>query len=149
MIAGGDIGGIIRLARQDRSWRQADLGRAAGYSASTISRLENSRRAGVDVAKLRTVAALLTIPPEVIGALVSVPTPGSATVSGTTGILAQEDPVHRRTFMATGLAIPAGLLSALDDTLALTPAPARRPPPPSPRGWPARSGSTTPATIRA
>ncbi|MFE2937356.1 MULTISPECIES: multiprotein-bridging factor 1 family protein [unclassified Streptomyces] len=35
-------GGLIRLGRQRRQWRQADLGTRIGCSASTVSRLEQS-----------------------------------------------------------------------------------------------------------
>ncbi|TXS34265.1 multiprotein-bridging factor 1 family protein [Streptomyces sp. gb1(2016)] len=35
-----DLGGLIRLGRGQLGWRQADLGRRIGCSASTVSRLE-------------------------------------------------------------------------------------------------------------
>ncbi len=75
LIAARDVGGTVRLARQARGWRQADLGRAAGYSASTISRLETNRRASIDVGMLRRVAHAAGIPGEVLGVLLGLSTP--------------------------------------------------------------------------
>lgn len=48
-------------------WRQTDLGKAAGYSASTIFPLETNRRASIDVGMLRRVAHAVGIPKEVLG----------------------------------------------------------------------------------
>ncbi|MGH3568556.1 MAG: helix-turn-helix domain-containing protein [Pseudonocardia sp.] len=122
LIVARDVGGAVRLARQTRGWRQADLGREAGYSASTISRLETSRRASIDVGMLRRVAHTVGIPGDVVGALLGLPVP--ATVAATTGRHAEEDdPMRRRElFAAAGLAVPLRLLAALDDALALMPA---------------------------
>jgi transcriptional regulator with XRE-family HTH domain len=127
LVAAHDVGGAIRLARQTRGWRQTDLGKAAGYSASTISRLETNRRASVDVGTLRRVAHAAGIPGDLLGALLGLPTPTPATVTATLGHRAEEDdPMRRRELLATaGLAIPMRLLSRLDDALALLPAPAR------------------------
>jgi transcriptional regulator with XRE-family HTH domain len=69
LIAARDVGGAARLARQARGWRQADLGKDTGYSASTISRLETGRRGSRDVDMLRRVTRAAGIPPEVLGAL--------------------------------------------------------------------------------
>jgi transcriptional regulator with XRE-family HTH domain len=125
LVAAHDVGGAVRLARQTRGWRQTDLGKAAGYSASTISRLETNRRASVDVSTLRRVAHAAGIPGDLLGALLGLPTP--ATVTATVGHRAEEDdPMRRRELLATaGLAAPMRLLSSLDDALALLPAPAR------------------------
>ncbi|MGH3811526.1 MAG: helix-turn-helix domain-containing protein, partial [Pseudonocardiaceae bacterium] len=125
LIATRDVGGVVRLARQTRGWRQADLGQAAGYSASTISRLETNHRASVDVEMLRRVAHAAGIPGDVLGALLGFPAP--ATVAATIGRRAEEDdPMRRRELLAAaGLAVPSRLLTTLDDALALLPAPAR------------------------
>jgi transcriptional regulator with XRE-family HTH domain len=127
LIAARDVGGVVRLARQTRGWRQADLGKAAGYSASTISRLETGRRTSIDVEMLRRVAHAAGIPGDVLGALLGLPAPAPATVAATTGRRAEEDgPMHRRELLtAGGLAIPLRLLTRLDDALALLPTPAR------------------------
>ena len=53
ILANRDVGAAIRLARQHRCWRQADLAAAADYSVSTISRLETSRRAPADLDQIR------------------------------------------------------------------------------------------------
>ncbi|MGH3889352.1 MAG: helix-turn-helix domain-containing protein [Pseudonocardiaceae bacterium] len=49
LIADRDVGGAVRPARRVDGWRQSDLGNAAGYSASMISRLETGRRGSSDV----------------------------------------------------------------------------------------------------
>jgi transcriptional regulator with XRE-family HTH domain len=107
LIAAKDIGATFRLARQARRWRQADVGRAAGYSASTISRLETGRRAGADLDVLRRVAHVVGIPPGVLGALTGLTPAVPATVAKTTGPQAEEDdPVRRRQLLAN-LAVTA------------------------------------------
>lgn len=127
LIAARDIGGVVRLMRQARGWRQADLGKAAGYSASTISRLETNRRAAVDVEMLRRVAHAAGIPSRVLGALLGLPFPTPVTVTATTGRRVEEDdPMRRRELLtAGGLAVPLRLLTKLDDALVLLPTPTR------------------------
>src|SRR6266851_187803 len=124
LIKARDIGGAIRLARQARGWRQADLGKASGYSASTISRLETGRRASADVGMLRQVTRAAGIPPDLLGALLGLPPSIPATVAGTIGQRAgEDDSMRRRTLLsAAGLTVPLTLLTGLDDALALLPA---------------------------
>lgn len=124
LVATGDIGGAIRLAREARGWRQADLGRLAGYSASTISRLEHSKRARCEVGLIRHLASVAGIPDGVLSALLGL---GGTTVSGIISRQAEEDdPVRRRRFLSLpSLAVPLRLMTRLDDALALLPAPAR------------------------
>ncbi|WP_440099727.1 helix-turn-helix domain-containing protein [Streptosporangium sp. H16] len=118
LIAAHDVGGVIRFARQLRSWKQADLGKASGYSASTISRLETGRRAGIDLQVLRRVAHAAGVPSHILSALIN-----PVTVAETMGQPAKEDLMRRRTLLsAAGLAVPAHLLSRLDDALAVPPA---------------------------
>uniref|UniRef100_UPI003F79A144 helix-turn-helix domain-containing protein n=1 Tax=Streptosporangium sp. OZ121 TaxID=3444183 RepID=UPI003F79A144 len=118
LITTHDVGGVIRFARQLRSWKQADLGKASGYSASTISRLETGRRAGIDLQVLRRVAHAAGVPGHILSALIN-----PVTVAETIGQPAKEDLMRRRTLLsAAGLAIPAHLLSRLDDALAIPPA---------------------------
>ncbi|WP_411574273.1 helix-turn-helix domain-containing protein [Streptomyces fradiae] len=62
-----DPGGLIRLGRVWRGWRQADLGRRLGCSASTVSRLEKSGRVG-DLRLLQRAASEVGVPPDVLGA---------------------------------------------------------------------------------
>ena len=81
LLEAGDVGGVIRLARQARGWRQEDLATAAGYSRSTISRLETGSRAGTDVAMIRAVAAKAGVPPAILGDVLRIPGPPLATVA--------------------------------------------------------------------
>ena len=73
LIEAGDVGGLIRLARQARGWRQEDLATSSGYSRSTISRLETGSRAGTDVAMIRAVAGKADVPAAVLGAVLGLP----------------------------------------------------------------------------
>jgi transcriptional regulator with XRE-family HTH domain len=119
LIAARDIGGIIRFARQARGWRQADLGAATGYSASTISRLEKGRGTAADFSKLQRVTEKVGIPPGILGELLGVLPPGTATLATAVRKPAEEDdPVRRRSLLVAGLSVPLGLLTALDDSLA-------------------------------
>jgi transcriptional regulator with XRE-family HTH domain len=126
LVAARDVGGMVRLARQARGWRQADLGAAAGYSASVISRLETGRRVPTDLDMVRRVTRAAGIPADLLGALLGIPPPAPATLAGTVGRRAEEDdPMRRRELLASaGLTVPLRLLTALDDALALLPAPA-------------------------
>ncbi|PZT68299.1 hypothetical protein DN402_08675 [Streptomyces sp. SW4] len=54
-------GGLILLGRRHRRWRHADLGDPIGCSASTVSRLEASRRV-TDMELLRAAAAAVGVP---------------------------------------------------------------------------------------
>jgi transcriptional regulator with XRE-family HTH domain len=123
LLKARDLGGMIRFARQTLGWRQDDLASAAGYSRSTISRLETGRRAGIDLDMIRQVAQAAKIPARVLGVLVGLPAPATDTVTHTVAGVEEDDPMRRRQLMATGLAIPLGLLTGLDDALALLPAP--------------------------
>jgi transcriptional regulator with XRE-family HTH domain len=114
----------IRLARHARGWRQADLGHAAGYSASTIFRLETGQRAWTDLHMLRRIADVVGIPSQVLGALVGIGPPAPARLAAPAGPQAEEDdPMRRRTLIAAGLAVPLQALTRLDDALAVLPSP--------------------------
>lgn len=58
---------MLRLARIQRGWTQAELGQRFGCSGSTISRFETGERRLADVAVLRRLAAILGLPPEGFG----------------------------------------------------------------------------------
>lgn len=58
-----DPGGLIRLGRALLGWRQADLGRRLGCSASTVSRLEKSGRVSDLRLLQRPVVSLPSHPP--------------------------------------------------------------------------------------
>lgn len=126
LINARDVGGLLRAARQARGWRQADLGHASGYSASTISRLETRRRAPSDLPTLRRVADAVAIPADVLGAALGLSSTSSTTVAAAAlQPRFREDPVKRRTFLAAaGLAVPAPALASLEEALAPRPVPA-------------------------
>jgi transcriptional regulator with XRE-family HTH domain len=63
---GRTVGKTIRLARLASHQSQGQLGARLGYSASAISRIESGKRT-LDVATLRSIAAVLHIPPEHLG----------------------------------------------------------------------------------
>ncbi|MFJ2651195.1 helix-turn-helix domain-containing protein [Streptomyces sp. NPDC087420] len=121
-----DAGGLVRVGREVRGWRQADLGARIGCSASTVSRLETRAR-HADLTLLRHAAGEVGVPPHVLVASLglgasSLPPP--TTVAPDRPRCAQEDPMRRRTLLAAaGLTAPTTLLSCLDDALAATPDP--------------------------
>ncbi|MEU3662822.1 helix-turn-helix transcriptional regulator [Streptomyces sp. NPDC032940] len=131
-----DPGGLIRLGRRHRGWRQADLGSRIGCSASTVSRLEGSKHIA-DVRLLRAAASAVGLPSALLAAACGFVTAGVPTRTRVTADVprdAEEDPMRRRTLLAAaGTAVPASLLLAVDDALADTPAP---------------SGSTVPTDAR-
>ena len=57
-----EVGAAIRFARQGRGWRLADLAVRTGYSVSTLSRLETSRRRPTDLEQVRRIAGAVGIP---------------------------------------------------------------------------------------
>nr|WP_169514743.1 helix-turn-helix transcriptional regulator [Actinomadura atramentaria] len=129
-IRSGEFGTVVRLAREHRALRQADVAARAGMSRSTLSRVETGRHQGVDVARLRVVADAIGMPPGVVAALLGVAGRPAATVvardphpNGPAGP-AEEDPLRRRTFLtAAGAVVPIASLARVDDALALTPDP--------------------------
>ena len=118
-----DVGAAIRFARENRGWRLADLATRTGYSISTLSRLETSRRRPADLEQVRRVADAVGIPLDVLGELLGVSPRAGDTVNGTGGFAAEEDDVRRRRLLAAGLAVPAVLLTGMDDALAMMPEP--------------------------
>ena len=124
LLMSRDVGPAIRLARQSRGWRQADLAAACGYSVSTISRLETGRRPPADLDLVRRVAGAAGIPPRILGVLVGLLPPPPATVVTIATPTAEEDPDMRRRDLlaAAGLAAPARMLGRLDEALAVLPA---------------------------
>jgi transcriptional regulator with XRE-family HTH domain len=124
LIAARDIGGVVKFARQARRWRQADLGAATGYSASTISRLEKGHGTQADFGKLRRVAREVGVPSDVFGELLGILPARTDTLARTSRKPGEEDDlVRRRSLLVAGLTVPLGLLTALDDSLACPPVP--------------------------
>src|ERR1019366_2091962 len=120
LLMSRDVGPAIRLARQSRGWRQADLAAACGYSVSTISRLETGRRPPADLDLVRRVAGAAGIPPRILGVLVGLLPPPPATVVTIATPTAEEDPDMRRRDLlaAAGLAAPARMLAAAPTSVA-------------------------------
>jgi transcriptional regulator with XRE-family HTH domain len=58
-MEGGRIGSSIRALRHRRGWRQVDLGRRAGCSASAVSRLERGRATSLSLEAIQRVLAAL------------------------------------------------------------------------------------------
>jgi transcriptional regulator with XRE-family HTH domain len=107
LLRARDLGGMIRFARQARGWRQDDLATAAGYSRSTISRMETGARAGTDVQMIRHVAAAAGIPSSLLSELLGIASTPAATLgtSIATPTDGWDDPVRRRQLLASlGLA---------------------------------------------
>ncbi|MFD4577517.1 multiprotein-bridging factor 1 family protein [Streptomyces sp. NPDC058417] len=130
LIADGDVGSLVRWARQQRGWRQTDLGKETGYSASAVSRLETAHRPATDLDMLKRFADALVIPAGVLAALLGVTPPRTTTVaSAQRPDASEEDPMRRRSLLAAGLAVPTLALDHLDEALALLPAPAFAPSP--------------------
>ncbi|MEU1151558.1 helix-turn-helix transcriptional regulator [Streptomyces sp. NPDC005918] len=130
LIADGDLGGLIRWTRHQRGWRQIDLGKATGYSASAVSRLETAERPATDLDMIRLFAKTLVIPPGVLAAVLGVTPLRSTKVATAPRTLApEEDPMNRRSLLAAGLAVPLTALDRFDDALALLPAPTAAPTP--------------------
>lgn len=125
-----DPGGLIRLDRAHRGWRQSDLGERIGCSASTVSRIEQRGRR-TDLTVLRRAAREVGVPTHVLAASLGLSTSPATRVARDRPRCAEEaDPMRRRTLLAAaGLAGPATLLSSLDDALAVTPDPTGSPVP--------------------
>ncbi|GAA2131641.1 helix-turn-helix transcriptional regulator [Streptomyces synnematoformans] len=126
LIRRRDAGGLVRLGRRHRGWRQTDLGACIGCSPSTVSRLESNKRV-LDLELLRAAAEAVGVPSPVLAAacgLATVPVPAPTTVARDAPRDTEEEPMHRRTLLtAAGAAIPASLLGRVDEALAITPPP--------------------------
>lgn len=121
--ANREIGAAIRMAREHRGWRLADVAAQVGYSVSTLSRLETSRRHPTDLVQIRRIAVAVGIPSYVLGELLGVPALAGATVDRIGDLHDEEDDVRRRELLAAGLVVPAVLLAGMDDALAMMPQP--------------------------
>lgn len=127
LVASLDPGGLIRIGRQGRGWRQADLGARIGCSASTVSRLEqHGRRADLDL--IRLAAREVGVPTYVLAASLGLTGQQATRVAPERPRCAEEDPMRRRKLLAAaGLAAPASLLTSLGDALASMPDPTGSP----------------------
>ncbi|WP_327688158.1 helix-turn-helix transcriptional regulator [Streptomyces tubercidicus] len=120
------IGEVIRQARVLQRRSQKNVAAALGYHQSKVSRLEAGRGAQ-DVHMLREVARVLGIPPHHLGL--------GAAPDATSSNPETED-MHRRTFLAAGVAVlaapttPAGAHQDLIQSLLPGPSPAATDPVP-------------------
>nr|WP_107905395.1 helix-turn-helix transcriptional regulator [Streptomyces chartreusis] len=125
LAAQRQVGALIRLGRQHRSWTLAHLGDRIGCSPATVSRLERRTRV-VDLALLQRAALEVGMPRHVLVTSLAPPSATATAATKVTGSLrdVEEDPMRRRTLLtATAAAGPAALLTSLDEALAATPAP--------------------------
>lgn len=119
-----DPGGLIRMGRTSRGWRQADLGARLGCSASTVSRMEQRGSRTADLRLLCRAAQEVGLPPQVLGAALGLNVTQATKVAADGPCRVKEDPMRRRTLLAAaGLVAPAQLLAGVDDALAITPDP--------------------------
>ncbi|MFF3642823.1 multiprotein-bridging factor 1 family protein [Streptomyces sp. NPDC002564] len=119
-----DPGGLVRLGRIGRGWRQADLGARLGRDASTVSRMEQRGDRPADLGLLRSAAREVGMPVHVLGAALGLGGLAPTRVAADGPCRAEEDPMRRRSLLAAaGLAAPAQLLVGVDDALAVTPPP--------------------------
>lgn len=114
-------GGLIRIGRLRLGWRQDELGRRIGCSASTVSRLET--RPVWDLRLVQRAAGAVGVPDQLLGAALGVIAFGGTTVTAIAqGPQHEEDPMRRRSVVtAAALAAPASVLARVDDALAAVP----------------------------
>jgi transcriptional regulator with XRE-family HTH domain len=124
LVDSQDSGGLIRMGRVGRGWRQADLGARLGCSASTVSRMEQRGSRTTDLRLLCQAAQEVGVPPQVLGAALGLNMMQATRVAADGPRCAKEDPMRRRTLLGVaGLAAPAQLLVGVDDALAVMPEP--------------------------
>jgi transcriptional regulator with XRE-family HTH domain len=103
----GQYGVLLRLARTAAGLTLEDAGRKAGYSASTISRMETGKRPLTNVTVLRHLAAAFGIPPGLFGLAAGAPVlPAEADAGNLPSGPGPErqggdDPVRRRDLLAS------------------------------------------------
>ncbi|MFE4304753.1 helix-turn-helix domain-containing protein [Streptomyces sp. NPDC056891] len=92
-----DLGKIFRSARHAQDMTQGEVGRAVGYSASAISRIERNKMR-VDLETRLRLAQVLHIPPERVSEFPAPADPVIATV-GNVPMPDEEDAMRRRTVL--------------------------------------------------
>ncbi|MFI2235169.1 helix-turn-helix transcriptional regulator [Streptomyces chrestomyceticus] len=122
LVAARHAGGLVKVGRTARGWRQEDLGGRLGCSTSTVSRLE-ARRCPSDLRLLRRAAEEVGVPTDVLTASLAL-SGAPATRVARDGPQVEEGPMRRRTLLAAaGLAAPAQFLIGVDVALAGVPDP--------------------------
>ncbi|WP_084505234.1 helix-turn-helix domain-containing protein [Nocardia harenae] len=107
-LARGDLGAVVRAVRRANNITLAELAARSNYSISTLSRLERGKQSLRDTHVLRSLAAALQFPPELLGVadpprLPMHPLHPPAIVGLTRGPDEETEPMRRRTLL-TGLA---------------------------------------------
>ncbi|MFG1956037.1 helix-turn-helix domain-containing protein [Nonomuraea sp. NPDC049028] len=132
-------GQIVRTARQARKMTLAELGQCCGYSPAQLSRYERGKTPLTDITLLRTFVDILGISPDALGLAspyegcdgpICLPISGAPRLSPFdghgvgAGAGGEDDPVRRRSLLiGAGLAVPAALLTRVEEALAVLPAP--------------------------
>jgi transcriptional regulator with XRE-family HTH domain len=108
-VVQGDYGTVFRTARVAAGLTLQQVGRRAGYSAATLSRLEGGRRRVRDLDELRHWAVVYDIPPHVFGLAAQPGDPNGSTLSGNPD--GEGEQVQRRNFVTAMAA--AGVVATL------------------------------------
>ncbi|RJQ83390.1 XRE family transcriptional regulator [Pseudonocardiaceae bacterium YIM PH 21723] len=118
-------GAIVRAARVLHGLTLQEAVPLIGISVSTLSRIETGIRPLTDVDELRHFADKYGIPPRLFGLAEAGPSRHPQAADTVIGAIREEDSdVRRRELLATAAAaIPLGLLTRMDDALAVLPAP--------------------------
>ncbi|MFF3868030.1 helix-turn-helix domain-containing protein [Micromonospora sp. NPDC001898] len=104
----GDYGAVLRTARVAAGLNLEDAAALAGFSASTLSRMETKRNRHWDVRELRRLAEVFAIPAYLFGLSRSTFDIGADSLS--TGVDEDGDPMRRRDLIATTTAAVTGAL---------------------------------------
>ena len=123
LVRAGNVGGLIRWARVQLGWRQAELGTKAGYSTATVSRTERTTKI-TDLNMARAFADAVGMPAGVLSAVLRISPEGATSRPSVEKPLThdpEDDSMLRRTLLTAGLAIPAAFLASVDDALASVP----------------------------
>ncbi|MFV2104076.1 helix-turn-helix domain-containing protein [Micromonospora sp. LOL_024] len=104
----GDYGTVLRTARVAAGLNLEEAAALAGFSASTLSRMETKRNRHWDVRELRRLAEVFAIPAYLFG--LSRSTFDTSTDSLSTGVDEDGDPMRRRDLIATTAAAMTGAM---------------------------------------
>jgi len=104
----GDYGAVLRTARVAAGLNLEEAAALAGFSASTLSRMETKRNRHWDVRELRRLAEVFAIPAHLFGLSRSTFDTGADSLS--TGVDEDGDPMRRRDLIATTTAAVTGAL---------------------------------------
>ncbi|GGL93194.1 helix-turn-helix domain-containing protein [Micromonospora yangpuensis] len=107
-VSSGDYGTVLRTARVAAGLNLEEAAALAGFSASTLSRMETKRNRHWDVRELRRLAEVFAIPTHLFG--LSRSTFDTSTVSLTAGADEDGDPMRRRDLIATTAAAVTGAM---------------------------------------